>query len=53
MWSEGHGTKLVPPFQNYPGVKANAQKNIATLRKDRKYSRKGSKGGHGSSDKDD
>ena len=50
-WSKGHGTKLVFPFQNYPGFKVNAEKNIATLRKDRKYSGKCSKGSHGSSDK--
>ena len=50
-WSEGHGTKLVCPSQNHPGVKANAENNIAILRKDRKSSVKLSKGGRGSSNK--
>ena len=47
--SKDHGTKLVYTFENQPGFKANAEKNISTLHKDRKTSGKGSKCGHGSS----
>ena len=48
---KGHGTEFVWLLQNYPGFKSDAEKNIATLCKDRKSSVKLSKGGRGSSNK--
>ena len=49
--SEVHGTKIVCPFQNHPGVKSKVEKNISTLCKYHKSSGKRSKFGRGSSDK--
>ena len=50
-WSKGNHNKHFCPFQNHPGVKTNAENNIAALHKNHKSSGKRSKGGRGSSDK--